>query len=491
MFKLEEATITDIQTAVAAGEISYRELALEYLERIAEVDSCEGGLNSVLEINPDVLEIARFMDDERTKGVPKGPLHGIPVMLKDNICTCDRMNTSAGSLALADNQGYEAEIVRGLRENGAVILGKANMTEFANWMTKDMPNGYSSRGGQVKNPFNREADPSGSSTGSAVAVSANLCTVSVGTETHGSIISPSYSNGIVGIKPTAGLLNGNGIIPISSTLDTAGPMARTVYDAAVLLSGLKSMYPYPHLHGYALTSVYHHHGQNVMKDYYTSQLATASLRGLRVGIYGNESDDSEYNEILYAALSEIEKEGAILTKDLKPIITDSCWNYAGKFIAKHEFKRSMDFFLTGHGYTGATRTRLRTLKEIIEYNEANSELCLKYGQTVLLECQNESSGTLKEAEYITALRRRENLIKDFDRLIRSNNLDVIICTNQFDGVAPIGGFPCGTLPIGKNKNNIPMGMCFIAKHNDEATLLKAMYAVEKLTGNRENPLTPD
>lgn len=489
MFKIEEATITSIQAAVATGEISYKELALQYMERIAEVDSCEGGLNSVLEINPDVLEIARLADEDKTQGVLRGPLHGIPVMLKDNISTGDRMHTSAGNLALADNNGaQDAEIARALRESGAVILGKVNMTELANWMTKDMPNGYSSRGGQVKNPYNREADAGGSSTGSAVAVAANLCAVSVGTETHGSIMSPAYSNGIVGIKPTAGMLSSHGIIPISSTLDTPGPMARTVYDAAVLLGGMKSMYPSNHLYSFgAVTTIGYPGAQSNIKDY-TSQLTNASLRGLRVGIYGEESEDAEFTTALNASLEEMEKEGAQFTKGLKPIIEDSCWNYAGKHIAKHEFKLCLNYFLQGYGYFHHNKSNIRSLKEIIEFNEANSELCLKHGQTVLIECQNESSGTLKEAEYITALRRRENLIKDFEKLFYSNNLDVIICTNQSDGIAPISGFPCGTLPIGKNRNGVPMGMCFIAKRYDETNLLNAMYAAEKLIGKRQNPL---
>ena len=306
MFKLEEATITSIQTAIAVGEISYRELVLQYLERIAAVDSCKGGLNSVLEINPDALELARLADDDRAKGMPsgpKGPLYGIPIMLKDNICTSDRMHTSAGSLALADNYPMmDAEIARGLRESGAIILGKVNMTEFANWMTKDMPNGYSSRGGRVKNPYNAEADPYGSSTGSAVAVSANLCVASVGTETHGSIISPSFSNGIVGIKPTAGLLSGFGIVPISSTLETPGPMARTVYDAAVMLGALKSAYPSGHLNAYVFANGMYP-GQ--AKEDYTVHFASSSLKGLRVGVYGKEGEDTEFNEILGAALETL------------------------------------------------------------------------------------------------------------------------------------------------------------------------------------------
>ncbi|MCL2593644.1 MAG: amidase family protein, partial [Defluviitaleaceae bacterium] len=287
MFTLEEATIEKMQIAALAKEISYKELALMYLKRIADVDSCEGGLNSVLEINPDALEIARIRDEERAKGISRGPLHGIPIMLKDNINTLDKMRTTAGSIALVDNFApYDADIVVNLRKAGAVILGKVNMTEFANFMSRGMSNGYSSLGGQVLNPYNREADALGSSTGSAVAVAANLCAVSVGTETSGSIISPSMASGIVGIKPTAGLLSGCGIIPISNTLDTAGPMARTVKDAAILLSAL---------HGDA--------------DY-TSVLDSTSLKGLRIGIYGEMNEENtEFNKVLEHSLDILAREG--------------------------------------------------------------------------------------------------------------------------------------------------------------------------------------
>jgi len=485
MFVLEEATIADIQAAVAAKIISYRELVMMYLERIAEVDSCENGYNSVLEINPDALTIAQIMDDERAKGILKGSLHGIPILLKDNINTWDKMNTSAGSMALAEHFACcaDADIVQSLRNGGAIILGKTNMTEFANWMTQDMPNGYSSRGGQVKNPYNSEADPSGSSTGSAVAVSANLCAVSVGTETHGSIIAPAFSNGIVGIKPTAGLLSSFGIIPISNTLDTAGPMARTVKDAAILLTALKDS---------AINQFYrygiHHmdfNANNQGKDY-TMGLEGASLRGMRIGIYGEKnSEDSEFNTALEEAVSAIENAGAIVTRDIPNITPEEPWHYFGKFIAKHEFKRCMDYHLASYSYSFHSSGRMKSLKDIVDYNKANSEICLKYGQTILQECLDESRPI--HPEYIKALRRRETAISDLDKIFTSNNLDILVGASEHMGIAPLTGFPSGTIPVNIRENAVPIGLYFIARRFDELTLIRVMYAVEQLIGKRNTP----
>ena len=490
MFILEEATISDIQTAVATKEISYRELALMYLERIAAVDSCEGGLNSVLEINPDALVIASFMDDERAKGISKGPLHGIPVMLKDNISTGDKMHTSAGSLALADNfsaMGMDADIVRGLREMGAVPLGKVNMTEFANWMAQDMPNGYSSRGGPVKNPYNHEADPSGSSTGSAVAVTANLCTASVGTETYGSIIGPASTNGVVGIKPTAGFLSSNGIIPISGTLDTPGPMARTVRDTAVMLGGLRGMYGSAYSgmwnFGYISASM-GGYPDNFQKDY-TLGLEGANPRGLRIGVYGTKDEkDSEHIAALEQAIVALENAGATIVKDIPSIIPEKEWDYIGMPIVKHEFKYCMNYYLRLAGIRNGSKP-IMTLKDIIEFNEAHKDECLKYGQSRLIECQEESSGRLIEAEYIKALRCRESAISDFNKVFTSQNLDVLIGASEFEGTAPLTGFPSGTIPFGIRENGVPMGMYFIARRFDESNLIRAMYAAEQLIGKRQ------
>jgi len=240
MFDVVEKNILEIQDALKNGIITSRDLVLIYLDRIANIDNGTPKYNSVLEVNPDALNIASVLDKERSEGKIRGLMHGIPVLLKDNINTFDKMHTTAGSLALKDNfANYDATITKTLRENGAIILGKANLTEFANFMSYNMRNGYSSLGKEVLCPYNLEEDPSGSSAGSAVSVTLNLSPVSIGTETGGSIMSPSTKNGVVGIKPTLGFVSRHGIVPIASTLDTAGPIAKNVTDAAILLSAIR------------------------------------------------------------------------------------------------------------------------------------------------------------------------------------------------------------------------------------------------------------
>ena len=482
MFKLEEATIESIQKAVAAKEISYTELLLMYLERIAEVDSCEGGLNSVLEINPDALVVAQLYDDRKLADMPSAPLTGIPILLKDNINSWDKTHTTAGSLALSGSFAVgDADIVQNLRQNGAIIFGKTNMTEFANFMSDGMTNGYSSEGGYVKSPYNRDADPSGSSTGSAVAVAANLCAASVGTETYGSIIGPACSNGIVGIKPTAGLLSGFGIIPISNTLDTAGPMARTVRDAAILLSCLEGAY---NNHYYRLGIL--NNGAYNSTDY-SKGLDRVTLRGLRIGIYAEQEEkDDEFSKAFEEAITALEKAGAIINRDICSITPDDPWEKIGAVISKHEFKRCMDYYLAGGGmYVSAKADK--SLADIVRFNEENKEKCLKYGQSVLLECLNETESRLTEPEYIKALRTRNTLINDLNKLYDEHKLDVLIGANEYISMAPLAGFPSGTLPIGERANGIPIGLYFIARRYEEDMLINAMYASEQLIGKRKCP----
>jgi len=463
MFKLENATISDMQRAVEAGELTYKELTLMYMEQIAAKDSCENGLNSVAELNPDALTGASIWDDNQEI---RGPLYGISVLLKDNIATKDAMRTTAGSLALMENYAsQDATIVTALRESGAIILGKTNMTEFANWMTDNMPNGYSSRSGRVKNPHNPEADPYGSSTGSAVAVAANLCAASIGTETHGSIIAPAFANGVVGIKPTAGLFSTMGIVPISYTLDTPGPMARTVYDAALILGALRPHY------------------SNTKKIDYTGGLNEAKLQGLRIGIYNKAGKDEEYNKILNTALRALEEGGAVLIHDLPLAVEGSPWQHIGTTIAHHEFRNAINQYLSGVDNFVNSNLKVKNLADIIEFNRQNPDSCLKYGQTTLEKCQAYSDN-LTAPEYIEALRRRQNACNALDAIFDNNNLDVIICANEFDGIAPITGFPSGTIPIGRRENNVPAGMYFMARRNDETTLIRAMHACEQAVGRK-------
>ena len=470
MLDIKYTSIQEIHKAFEEKEITVRSLILSYLSRIAKVDKCAGGLNSILEINPDVLFIADVLDKRLENGEELTPLFGIPVLLKDNINTADKLHTSAGSVALADNYAsYDAHIVKCLRKAGAIILGKANMTEFANYMSRDgMPSGYSSRGGHVLNPYNGEETPSGSSSGSAVAVSAGLCTVSIGTETAGSIIAPAGQNGIVGIKPTLGLVGRSGIIPISSTHDTAGPMARTVRDAAVILSVIAGTDP--------SDIATHSHNSDIPIDY-TKYLNKEELKGVKIGV--NRSQKLEnfiLSEEEKAAFDNLCKTicdaGAILVDNIN---IDS--NFSIGKIMRNEFKACMNYYLsTLHG-----NAKIKTLKDIIEYNQVNSAITLKYGQSILIDTENNTSGTLTELEYIEALEEREKTIAELDRLFDENSIDIMLC-ETFTNIAPFTGFPCMTIPIGQRKDNIPIGSYWIARRFDEATLLKVIYAIEQLMG---------
>jgi amidase len=449
-------SIHETHAAYREGKATVKDVVLHYLSRVAEIDGGPQGLNSIAEINSDILSIAEALDRELPDLLARGdlpPLFGIVVLLKDNINTHDKLHTTAGSLALADNYApYDAYIAHLLRQAGAVFLGKANMTEFANYMTREgMPNGYSSRGGQVVHPYNKAADPSGSSSGSAVAVAAGLCAVSIGTETSGSIISPAGENGIVGIKPTIGLVSQHGCIPISGTFDTAGPMTRSVEDAAVLLGVLAE------------------------KDY-TGSIKNAGLRGVRIGIKCKK-EETENKENQHEAAADFTRLCQLLTEAGAELVggIDFEPEYETRMtIMKHEFKAAMNYYLSTltHGPS--------TLAEIIEYNQANAAAALKYGQSLLLDAQNNSSGTLTEPEYLNALIQREKAIKEFDGLFEKYNVDILL-GEAFAYTAPYTGHPSMTIPTGQNpEDKVPFKACFAARKNDEGTLIKVGYALEKL-----------
>lgn len=470
MFDIEYASIQDIHKAFKEKQLTVRGLVLSYLSRIAKIDKCTGGLNSVLEINPDALFIADKLDERLQNGEELTPLFGIPILLKDNINTADRLHTSAGSAALADNYApYDAHIVKCLREAGAVILGKANMTEFANYMSGDgMPSGYSSRGGQVLNPYNRSKTPSGSSSGPAVAAAAGLCTASIGTETSGSIMSPACQNGIVGIKPTLGFVGRSGIVPICGTLDTAGPMARTVRDAAVILGVIAGVDPDD--------DAAYSHNSDVPVDY-TKYLDKEGLKGVRIGINRSQKlEDFILSKEEKAAFENlcrcVSDAGAILVDNVN---IDSSFSIEG--IMRYEFKSCMNYYLsTLHG-----STKMNTLRDVIEYNQANPAIALKFGQSILIDAENNTSGTLTEPGYIEALRERERAIEELDRLFDENKIDIMLC-ETFTDIAPFTGFPSMTIPIGQKQDKIPMGSYWIARRFDEVTLLKVTYAAEQLMG---------
>ena len=435
-------TISQMVKAIQNGALSSRELVSRYISNI----EANKRLNAVIEINPDALVIAENLDGAACK---RGALFGVPILVKDNINTGDRMHTSAGSVALADNIAPEdAPIIKMLRESGAVILGKTNMTEFANYMTNGaMPNGYSSRGGQTLSLYDPEADPSGSSTGSAVAVAADLCAAAIGTETCGSIISPAQHAGIVGIKPTIGLVNSSGVIPISFTLDTPGPMARCVEDAALLL-GVLTGREYLNKHG-------------------------AGLSGIRIGICRMAVDEADpewlvANERLGGTMRGLGAECVELPEHNIRI---------GEFIhhvMKYEFKHGINTYLQSMNNPSIPQS----LRDITVYNENHSNIALKYGQDNLLDAENTTGGEMSEALYAEALIARENAIHDLNKLFDDNRIDVFFMLAANSGLGAWTGFPVMTIPIGKTSRGLPIGSFFAARRYDEDVLLRVTREIE-------------
>ncbi|MDB4894542.1 MAG: amidase [Firmicutes bacterium] len=477
-FKVEEATIQDLARAMAAGVITSEALVEIYLERIATYDKQGPKLNAILEVNPDALFIARALDRERQTAGPRGPLHGIPVLIKDNIDTHDKLHTSAGSLALATSVApRDAFIVSQLRAAGAVILGKANMTEFANFMTKEMPSGYSSRGGQVINPYLHTLTPSGSSAGSGVAPAANLTAVAVGTETSGSILSPANNNSIVGIKPTVGLVSRTGIIPIAFSQDTAGPMTRTVADAATLLGALVGVDQDDPATAASVGRAY--------KDY-TQFLDRDGLRGARIGVPAGEFWDKvseDEKQLFAAAVAAMQESGAeIIDQVAIPGWADGYWQ---SNVLVYEFKTALNAYLATLG-PGAP---VRSISEIIAFNNRNPETCLRHGQTLLAEADS-TSGTLTEPAYLL------DRLKDI-RLSRQEGIDSVVAAHKLDALLFPGssgcwlparaGYPSINVPAGYTTDGKPMGVTFTGLAWSEPVLIRLAYAFEQATKHRVPP----
>lgn len=476
-FNIEEATIRQIAAALEDRKIDSQTLVLMYLKRIAELDKSGPKLNSVLEINPDALQIAEALDRERELTGARSIFHGIPVMIKDNINTKDKMHTSAGSLALANNYAsYDAFVVEKLREAGAIILGKTNLTEFANFMTENMSNGYSSRGGQTLNPYGLgKFDTGGSSAGSGVAVASNLCTVAVGTETSGSIISPASSNSIAGIKPTLGMVSRTGIIPIAHSQDTAGPMARTVEDAAILLGFMTGIDP-------ADPVTFRGKGKTVSD--YTQFLDKDGLKGARIGIpqYIYKYLEEHEKEIMQCCIDEIKQLGAEVIEDKNIDVYDKIHNYD---VLIYEFKSDMNAYLSSLG----ENTTVKTLKGIIDFNNNHPEEALKYGQTILVQCES-TSGTLTEPEYINAKLQdlRLSQAEGIDLYMKENNLDAMLFPSTAGvSIAAKAGYPSVAVPGGYCSDGSPFGLTFSAEAFSEGKLLKFAYAYEQATKKRVTP----
>jgi amidase len=414
-FELDEITIADLRKAIDDGRLTATAIARKYLDRIHDIDRDGPGLRSVIELNPDALEIAGRLDSERGLGKPAGALHGIPVLIKDDIDTADRMATTAGSLALVEAKPPERDafVVKRLRAAGAVILGKTNLDEWAGMRSSYSSGGWSARGGLTKNPYALDRSPSGSSAGSAVAVAANLCAVAVGAETDGSIVMPASVTGIVGIKPTVGLVSRSGIIPIGHSQDTAGPMARTVRDAALLLNVLAAR-------DAADSSPVPRTGSSVAD--YTDGLAPDGLKGKRIGVVWNLSRIHEGAEgLLQEAIAAMRDAGAAVVEDADlPAQLDTQAQYFGEelTVLSYEFKHDLNAYLATREekYPGAAVPR--TLGELIRYNEDHrKEEMAWFGQDVFID--SEKRGPLTEREYRRALERNLRLARrdGIDRLM--------------------------------------------------------------------------
>lgn len=472
---LEEATISQIQEKLDSGELTSKELVLLYLKRISVYDK---GINSVLEINPDAVQIAEALDYDRKEKGPRSSLHGIPVLIKDNIDTHDKMHTSAGSLALKDSIApQDSFVAEQLRKAGAVILGKTNMTEWANFMTYGMKNGYSSRGGQVLNPYGPGTfDVGGSSSGSGAAVASNFAAVAVGTETSGSILNPSCKNSLVGIKPTVGLVSRRGIIPIAHSQDTAGPMARTLADAAILLTALCGRDEKD-----PITETNPFDGVDFSKS-----LVEDGLKGKRIGIAVDgfiEFLTEEKQKVFFAALEKLRESGAEVVEDIKIPSAKATWKYD---VLTYEFKPDLNAYLNGLDPS----VKVRSLSDVIAFNNQDEERMLKYGQTVLLESEK-TSGSLTEADYVDTLEfdlyhSREQGI---DFALENHNLDAIVFpADEGSHISAKAGYPSIAVPVGYTAGGEPVGLTFAGTAYSEPVLIEVAYGFEQLTKYRKAPV---
>jgi amidase len=492
-FDLNELSITDLQEGIKAGKYTSRSLVEKYLARIEAIDRKGPTLRSVIEVNPDALALADALDKEYKQKGPRGPLHGIPILIKDNIDTSDRMATTAGSLALVGGRPpRDAFLVARLRQAGALLLGKTNLSEWANARCSYSTSGWSGRGELTKNPYALDRNASGSSSGSGVAVTANLCAVAVGTETDGSIISPSSVNGIVGVKPTVGLVSRSGVIPISHSQDTAGPMARTVRDAAILLGVLAGTDPddKPTVDGEG-----HRSGD------YTKFLVADGLKGSRIGVARNYFGFHDaVDAIMAGALEVLKRQGATLI-ETNNLPKQDQFSSPETTVMQYEMKVGVNAYLGRLG----PNAPVRTVKDVIAFNEKHAEKELPYfGQDGLIKV--EAKGPLTSYEYQEALAkcRRITRTEGIDAVMDKDRLDAIVApcsgpawvTDLLAGdrggggdvisIAAVAGYPSITVPAGFFFG-LPIGLCFIGRAWSEPTLFKLAYTFEQATKVRKPP----
>lgn len=491
-FELLEMQIEDLRRGMDKGRFTSQSITELYLARVEAIDQSGPTLRSIIEVNPEAVEVAEALDRERREQGPRGPLHGVPILVKDNIATHDRMTTTAGSLALEGSiPSRDSFVAQKLRQAGAVILGKANLSEWANFRSSNSSSGWSARGGQCKNPFVLDRNPCGSSSGSGAAVSANLCAGAIGTETNGSIVCPSNANGLVGVKPTVGLISRSGIIPISHSQDTAGPMTRTISDAAILLSalvGVDSRDP--------ATS----ESQGNYESDYLQFLDPDGLEGARIGVgrqfFGFHRD---VDRLMEESIQEMERAGATIVDEVE-IGNRREMGRASYEVMLFEFKADLNKYLQELGVSAP----VKNLQEIIEFNNLNMDREMPYfGQEIFIDAQEKDS--LSAPEYREALRKSRRLSREegLDKVMNEHQLNAIVAPtggpafvtdlvngDHFGGgsstPAAVSGYPNITVPMGE-VFGLPVGISFFGLAWSEPTLIRLAYAFERRTGVRRPP----
>lgn len=492
--QLEEVTISELQVEMTTGNITARQLTEMYIERIEALDKKGPNLQSVLEINPDAVEIAQQLDRERAATGPRGPLHGIPILLKDNIATLDKMETTAGSLALLGARPpRDAFVAQRLRAAGAIILGKTNLSEWANFRSSNSSSGWSGRGGQTRNPYILDRTPCGSSSGSAVAVAANLAAAALGTETDGSILCPSSINGVVGIKPTVGLTSRAGVIPIAHSQDTVGPFGRTVSDAAAVLSAITGA----DSHDPATQTSVNHSSTD-----YTKYLDANGLMGARIGVCRDVyfGYSARTDAIINAGIERMATLGATIIDHANiPTAQQMSSSQSELHVLLYEFKADLNAYLNE-----LTESSVRSLADIIAFNDAHAAQELPYfGQEIFL--QAEQTTGLTDSVYLNALAENHLLARQdgIDAVMDEYRLDALVmptrgpawCIDWINGdhdiggsaqAAALAGYPAISVPAGF-VFGLPVGMTFMGRAFSEPTLIKLAYAFEQATKQRRPP----
>lgn len=491
---MDELTISELQVKMSSGEMTAISITQAYLERIEQVDKQGPAVNAVIELNPEAMAIAADMDTERKAGHVRGPLHGIPILIKDNIDTHDRMQTTAGSLALEGSIAQQdAFIVKRLRHAGAVLLGKTNLSEWANFRGKPSVSGWSSRGGLTRNPYALDRSACGSSSGSAVAVAANMCAAAIGTETDGSITCPAQTNGVVGIKPTLGLWSRSGIIPIAHSQDTAGPLARTVADAAALLGALAGVDDRDPGTKASREKALKNYARYLKKD---------GLRGARIGVAREMAGtDARVLKIYDACIAAMKQAGALI---IDPVVVPHFKDY-GKSevdVLLYEFKTDLNRYLKSL----ASNARLHTLEEIIKFNEEHKESVMPYfGQERMTAAQKKGPLTSKGYRAALAKNRRLARTQGIDVTFRKHRLDAIVVPTggpawmidlvngdvlnwdmESTSPAAVAGYPHITVPAGYIFG-LPVGISFLGRAWSESILIQLAYAFEQATTVRRPP----